>query len=409
MMESKPVGKTSLQDSSTNVRFAESPVNTAEMFRAEILFSENLSGQSVLSIGPSSGFIPLKSLLNGAIQVVVIDANPQTIEAARVSVQSAGFSPEFISGKWDEVYAGIGDFDTIICSLRPPTIDNPIAAIRHMMARARKRLVIEFDYPKRGDGIAHALALLAKRQPLVWLPKPAKPGRVLHRPFLFTPAAIRHFFSYHSTLFEPISVQWPNSEGRFVIEARRRRVRNLLVVAGPSSSGKSTFARKLIGDSTLRGNFGLSGGWQHIRGRDVAHLPAGAIENLIVELDLMAVERGGPMSFNDIPQFQILRAAENVKVVTMLPVHPPDAVQMSTKEINRLIKKCGDLGEELLAFYRHHGDCVPIRQLYAAWFDWATQRGAREMRLVVNDFADFVMLPVGEFDHAFERALNRNS
>jgi hypothetical protein len=379
------------------------------MFRAEILLSESLSGQSVLSIGPSSGLIPLKALQNGAIQVVVIDANPQTIEAARVSVQSAGFSPEFINGKWDEVYAGIGDFDTIVCSLRPPAIDNPIAAIRHLMARARKRLIIEFDYPKRGDGIAHALALFARRQPLVWLPKPAKPGRVLHRPFLFTPAAIRHFFSYHSTLFEPISIQWPNSEGRFVIEGRRRRVRNLLVVAGPSSSGKSTFARRLANSSTLRGEFSLSGGWQHIRGRDVAHLPAGNIENLIVELDLMAVERGGPMSFGDIPQFQILHAAENLKVITILPVHPPDAVRMSAKEINRLLEKCGDLGEALLAFYRRHGDGVLIRQLYAAWFEWAAQRSGREMQLVVNDFADFTTLPVGEFDHAFDQALNRNS
>jgi hypothetical protein len=401
-------GNKNLQDNSTAVPPAGSGPRAAEMLLAEVLLSEDLGGQSVLSIGSGSGFIPLKALRNGAIRVAVVDANRHTIGAARAAAQTAGFSPEFIDGKWDDVCAGIGEFDTIVCSLRPPAIRDPFAAIGHMMTRTRKRLIIEFDCPRRSDGVAYALALLAGNQPLVWLPKPAKPGRVLHRPFLFTAAAVRHLFAYHSTLFEPIRILWPNSAGRFVIEARRRRVRNLLVVAGPTSSGKSTFASRLAADSRLRDDFGLSGDWTHIRGRDVAHLPTGDIENLIVELDLMAVERGDIASFDDIPQFQILRAAENLQVLTMIPVHPPGNIRMSGKEIGRLNQKCGALGEALVGFYRRQGDGRRVRQLYAAWFDWARQRGAHEMRLIVNDFTDFVPLPVSEFDRAFDRALTRS-
>lgn len=380
-----------------------------EAFLAEVVFAESIAGQTVLTIGSGSGLILLCALEKGATKAAMVDANRLNIEVARAAGRLAGFSPEFNFGKWEDIFAGIGDFDNIVVSLRPPTVRDPITAIRQMMARARKRLIIEFDCPMWGDGLAYVLALLAKAQPLVWLPKPSKPGRVVHRPFLFTPAAIKHLFGYHSTLFEPIRISWPDGGGRFIVEAHRRRVRNLLVVAGPSSSGKSTFATRLADEPGLRKEFGLSGEWQHIRGRDVARLPAGDIENLIVELDLMAVERGDVGSFDDIPQFQILRAAENLKVLTMLPVHPPGNIRMSAKEISRLSEKCGALGEALAGFYRRQGDGELVRQLYAAWFDWAKQRGAGGMLLIVNDFADFLPLPIGEFDRAFDRALNRSS
>ena len=123
----------------------------------------------------------------------------------------------------------------------------------------------------------------------------------------------------------------------------------------------------------------------------------------------MAVGRDDPGSFNDIPQFQILHAAENLRIITMLPVHPLAEVRMKAKEISRLIRKCGKLSEVLVTFYRHQGDGMLVRQLYAAWFDWAAQRNPSEMQCIVNDFANFVPLPLAEFDGAFDRTLNRSS
>ena len=378
-----------------------------EAILVEALLAESVAGQSVLNIGSDRGRLPLLALEKGAAKVTMLNANRLNLDAARDAARSAGFSPDYIFGKWEAVCGGIGAYDVIVCSLTANAARDPVATIRQMMARTRKRLIIAADCYKWGDGIPYALALLNRVQPMIWLPKPEKPGRLPHRSFLFNPAAIRSLFTFQSTLFEPIRVLRRPRAGRFVVEARRRHVHNLVVIAGPSSAGKSTFIKSLTGDPNLRREFGLSGEWKFIRGRDVAHLPAGNIENMLVELDLMAVERGDLAGFDDIPQFQILRAAENLKVLTILPLHPKGQIRMSLKEIDRLGRRCGALGESLINFYTHQGDSTLVRHLYAAWFDWVTLGGAREMRIIVNDFVSFVSRPIEDFDRLFDGALAR--
>lgn len=373
----------------------------------EALLAESIEGQSVLCIGTRRGLVGLHAKANGAAQVTTVEANRYNIEDARELARASGLAQELIHGKPEDACTGDRAFDVVIGSLPATGARDPLLWISRMMSAARVRLVVEVDCPRWSDR-GSALALLNWMRPAVWLPRPAKPGRQLKRAFLFTPAAIFNHFKYYTGAFEPVETRHHRECGTLMVSARRRVIRNLLVVTGPSSSGKSTLAQRLLSDPACREDFGIEGDWKFIRGRNVVHLEPGPIENLIVELDLMAVERNDPGCFDEIPQFHILRAARNISVLTVLPVNEPGRMPMSPKEARRIVRKCGRLGAALSDYYAHRGDGRLLRELYQSWFDWLARRGSIDTRLVINNYEEYRHFPQEEFDRAFSDAVRRD-
>jgi hypothetical protein len=191
-----------------------------------------------------------------------------------------------------------------------------------------------------------------------------------------------------------------------VVEARRRSIRNLIAVAGPTSAGKSTFVRRLLADNTLREKLSLpAGNWIVVKGKDVASLPAGQLQNVLVEFDLLSVSRAEVQSCERNPSFHILQTAENALALTVIPPAGRLNEQMRDKEIKRLYRKaCVPMTRALLALYQGTGGQEPIRALYKTWIDYALRNGIRreQQRLVVNTFHDYVIEPLDKFDTVFD-------
>ncbi len=376
------------------------PLEPQETALLGALLAGGVEGQSVLYIGGDRGALGLHVQEGGAAETTIVAANRYAIEdIARLSA-ARGAPPDLVHGHWIRGATGDRQFDNIVCSLPDCVVADPLWWIKRMMAKAGKRLIVEVDTPRLAD-LGYILAPFLWWCPVVWLPKPPKPGRQLRRACLLTPSALRNLFQYHTSAFEPVSIARSPVPGRLIVEARRRVVRNLVVVTGPTSSGKSTFAKRLVSAPEFRARFGLTGEWQYARGRDVVNLEPGVIENLIVELDLMAIETDDIGNFGEIPQFHILGCAEQVRILTVLPTPPPGHLPMSPAEETRVVRKCGLLGDALVAYYRSQGDGRIIRDLYSSWFDWIAVKAPQQNKLVLNDYSEFNEVPLEAFDTYF--------
>lgn len=348
--------------------------------------------ETLLHVAGHGAALAMRAVEAGAGQVILQSANRAVCAAA-----TADNRCEVIESPFDGSQPRPLSAATVICSLGDCAASDPLLWIDRLMQVAQRRVIVSIETPAAQD-FGFVLTPLLSRLPLMWLPRPAKPGRLLRRAALLTPAAIRHAFKYRSSAFEPVKLTNSPIRGRIIAEARRRSIGELVVVAGPSSSGKSTFATRLATDEAFRRQFGLAGEWRYVRGRDVVDLEAGPIPKLIVELDLMAVETGDIGAFGAIPQFHILHCAASLRLFTLLPRPQADKPPMSPAEQARAAVKCGRLGEALAAFYRRQGGGGAIRALYESWFDWSGRLAPRETRLVLNDYSAFREITRAELD-----------
>jgi hypothetical protein len=361
----------------------------------QAVLAGGVDGQSILLLCAPQSALPRHLASSAAKAVHVLVRNPYEMPAQASSDAADHRAPQFILGKWEDGIAG--HFDQIVCLFSQLAMPDPIGCLRRLMRSAGSRIVVELAAPRFAD-TGLALGVLARLRPLLWLVPPLSPGRQIRRGILFTSPALRNFFRYQSAAFEPVEIFPAAPAGHLIGDARRRRIRNLVVVSGPSSAGKSMLARRLMEDASYRESFGFHGAWEFSRGRDLVNLRTGAVENLFAELDLLAIEREAPGSYDAIPQFDVFTCAENITVLTVLPENPPGVDPMSPKEKARIIRKCGRLGTAITRYYAERADRAIIRHLYTAWFDWVRRWNPKEMRLVVNDFREFHAVDFAEFD-----------
>jgi hypothetical protein len=366
------------------------PLRQEDAELLEKLQEVDIAGRSVLIVTGSSTDIAFHAARCGAHPVTVIvtgrQVEPQEVDMAQsngVVLRSARSTPDPI-GEERKVY------DDAICNFTDAYRTDALGMLLHIAPKIRDRLITALNSPTPSE-MGFAGRFFLRHLPLTWLPKPKKPGRKLRRSFLVSPQALRNLLHYHTALYEPPAISRSEDRSRIISVSRRRKVKNLVVVAGPSSSGKSTLAMHLLKDGALRENYGLASGgeWKFVRGRNVVNLEAGAMENLVVELDIMAIEDGDLGSYDDIPQFEIFRCAESIRVLTVVPVPSPAFIPMSDEESKRAIRKCGALGAALVDFYARRGSGEMIKALYASWLQWLHFQRPDSVAFVLNDYSDF--------------------
>jgi hypothetical protein len=365
-----------------------------------------MHGETMLVIGSYAGPLCSEALNRGASSATGIDANRERIRQAVECTRTMEKPPEYIYGSWEDGCFNDRRFDHVVCDETLEAMNEPIGALQRMMKCARQRVILQLNHLTLNhfhSRIFDSLFLLGRRQPKITLIPPQTAGRTIVQKFVFTPAAMRILFNAHSTAYEPIKIL--SSRNTFIVEAKRRRIENLVVVAGPTSSGKSVLTRRLAADDSMRSQLGLHGQWKIVRGRDVAMLPSGDLGNILLEIDLMIVGKGDLGAFDSIPLFEILKTSSNLRIITIVPWPRRGRLHMKTKEVNRLQRKCGQLGISLVDFYRGNDDGRLVRELYRNWFEWVGRQGARAHALAVNDLSEFRWEPLHRFEELFDSAL----
>jgi len=374
---------------------------------SNLLFSKDVRGESILVIGSYAGPLCLEALSRGASSATGIDANRELIKQAIERSCTIRKPPEYIFGSWEDGCLDGRRFDHVVCNETLESMSEPIGALRRMMKCARQRVVLQLNYLS----LRHLhfrlfdWLFLLSQGPNITLLSPKRPGRSVVQKFIFTPTAMRILFNVHSTAYEPIKISTSVRRNGFLVEARRRRINNLVVVAGPTSSGKSFLTRRLATDDSMRRQLGLQGRWKIVRGRDVAVLPAGDLENILLEIDLMATGISNIGAFDNVPLFEILKASSNLKVITIVPWHRRGELHMNSKEVKRLQTKSGDLGASLVRFYEGQDDGRLIRELYRSWLEWVGRLGVQDHSIAVNDYLEYRWELPNRFEELFDTAV----
>jgi SAM-dependent methyltransferase len=285
-----------------------------------ILFTEELRGQTLLDIGSSLGHFCLEALKHGAVAATGLETSPERIRHARQIAAAIDAKADYIQADFEQWDAPAKSFDTVLCLNVLHHLYDPVAAIRKMMAIARRRIYLEVAPVTLAEvrKVANPLAMWgASSAPIMLLGDASSSTRAADRTFTFTRKALSVIINGHSKAFEPISFFPSSFKGRVIVEAKRRQIGHLVVVAGVTGVGKSTFIERVRQSPELRERLGIAGAFEVAQANEIDRLRPGAHPTLIYHYDLLRPFDRPLQSHGRDPAFHLLASADRVTLVTL--------------------------------------------------------------------------------------------
>jgi 2-polyprenyl-3-methyl-5-hydroxy-6-metoxy-1,4-benzoquinol methylase len=281
---------------------------------------EDLSGQSVLDIGSRHGELCLDALRRGAASATGLDASSARVRTARRRAGHLGLPAKYLEADF-EAWDPPGTYDVVLCRSLLDRFYDPIGALRKIMAIARRRILLEvgtfqWGHLRRWRNWPALLCLPVA--PVALLDRPRRSHSAASRVFTFSRQALSIIFNEHTKAFEALQFHSMPWSGRLLVEARRRSIRHLVVVAGPSSVGKSTVLQRLEHSEPLRHKFGIDGSPPlFLDASDVDSLPAGPLDTVVYHYDLLRPFRRSVRTHARDPAFHLLSSADRVTLITL--------------------------------------------------------------------------------------------
>lgn len=212
---------------------------------AKKIFPDDLSGKSVLHIGCKLGYFCFEAAKRGANRVVGVDIDPDSIRKARLLAESLDVDVSF--ELFDvEVHPIDATFDYVLCLNVLHHWKNPIATLDKLISITRERLVLEVAMLDRDNRRKAKVSRIANfflsRYPIIFVSKNGTPGK---QKFFITSAAIENLLFHQRRMFAHIDTFPSERKYRYISVAHRRTIDEVIVVNGPSASGKSLLIKKL--------------------------------------------------------------------------------------------------------------------------------------------------------------------
>lgn len=286
----------------------------------ELLFGSDLTGLSLLDIGSSLGHFCLEALKHGASAATGLETSPERIRHAREIAELMELPAQYIAADFEQWTAAPKSFDVVLCLNVLHHLYDPVAAIRKIMSMTRDRFYLEVAPVKRREvfKVANLASLWgAPNAPIILLGDTSNSTRAADRTFTFTKKAMSVIINGHSKAFEPIRFHTSSFKGRWTVEARRRRIGHLVVVAGVTSVGKSSLIERLGGSPELRAQLGIDGDYSVASANDIDALKAGRHDTLVYHYDILRPFDRPLHSHGRDPAFHLLSSAERVTLVTL--------------------------------------------------------------------------------------------
>ena len=285
-----------------------------------LLFGSSLKGLTLLDIGSSLGHFCLEALKHGATGATGLETSPERIRHAREIARLMDLPAEYIEADFEEWVPQPKSYDVVLCLNVLHHLYEPIGAIRKIMAMTRDRFYLEVAPVKAREvmKVANIFSLWgATGAPLVLLGDTSNSTRAADRTFTFTKKAMSVIINGHSKAFEPVRFHPSSFKGRWIVEARRRQIDHLVVVAGVTGVGKSTFIERLKASKELRERFGIGDNFSVASANDVDSLAPGRHETLIYHYDILRPFDRPLHAHPRDPAFHLLSSAKRVTSITL--------------------------------------------------------------------------------------------
>lgn len=367
-------------------------------YMLKTVFGEDFAGKSFFDVGSYLGQFCIEALQRGAIRSCGIETDVSHVRRAQKIADLLSLSPEYIHGNFERWDPKNESFDVVTCLNVLHHLYDPINAIRKIMQMARSRIVLEVARPTWREVMrdrVNPLRLFDFGSPAILLGAPNKRGllgkpnkrsNMAGRTYMFTPRALEIIFNVHTNLFEPILVKSSPFKGRLIVVAQKKSIGHLVVVAGPTSSGKSTLCAKLREDASLRQQFGMnSGKWDLVGSSKVAKMLPGRRDQLILHYDFLRPSRTGMHSFDRDPSLDLLKVAEKVTILTVATPRLQLAEQLRKGEIERKGRKPRERDFDLLKLY---SGPQFLNDWYDSWSSFSSSFSTAT-RIVVENRGEF--------------------
>lgn len=303
------------------------------------VFESDLRGKTVLDIGSYLGAFCLEALSRGASRAVGWEINPDRVRQARTIAQIKGLRPEYCE-RDIELESIDGSFDIVLCLNVLHHLRNPLSVLDKLIDATGERLVLEVRAMDRLDarqlGISGATRVFLGRQPVVVVGHGVTTprGKGGSHTFLFSQQGLTRILGSHRRVFAPlgsVEVFETGFKNRFGVIAEKRRVRHLVLIAGPSSAGKTTLIQQLRrGDQdALRAELGIED-WSSygvLMANQLDQLDrkvkAHGSDHLILHYDILRPWQRSAVTYEHDEALDLLDSADRISILTLV-VDPED-------------------------------------------------------------------------------------
>ena len=361
----------------------------------------DLRGRSLRDLGCGTGGRCLEAARRGAQRVVGLDLEPLGLGAARAEAERRGLAVEFRLA--DAEHAALdGPFDHVLCLGVLEWARDPLALLNRLVDQTAERLVVEVADPAVPKGSERWPSLrraLLARMPVATVGRSGCSHKWQENPrFAFSYAALENLLFFQRGVFARFG-RLPAPPGRLRVAAERRRIDDLVVVAGPTGSGKSTLIETIQrgGAPSLCARLGLGDGsrWPMLSAFDIVEPQEPHLERTLFHYDtLRPFLRSAHVHARE-RALELLSCARRARVLT---VWTPQPVLLARFEQQGKARK----GRRRRAIHALFSDRERVLEHYREWFAFCAARGLEV--LVVAPLEGMRCLTVEEWEREQARA-----
>ncbi len=371
----------------------------------EKIFAENLTGKSVLDIGCCNGYFCLQALARGARRAVGWEISPDRVRHARTIADMLGSPAEYVARNIEEATPEDGKeiFDVVICLNVLQYVKDPIATLDKLIGLTRERLILELASLGRRDrlnlGLSRWQSWFLARFPVM-----AVAGRHSDRKFFFTRSGITNLLQFQRNHFAEVRIVDSGFRDRFIVIAKRRRIKHLVIVAGPTSAGMTTLIQAMTGGRVpeLGRALGIESfkNWRIADAKALSEIASPELDGLILNYDFLLEYMQGTRSYAGDKVFHLLETAQKISFVTLWT--PPErlARQLAEDEARKSWPK--KTQRRLLEIYRQPSE---ILKFYDRWLKFCatTTAGKIDTHLLVEFERNLKIYSPAEWENMIQK------
>jgi len=360
---------------------------------ARAFLPKDMKGKSIFDLGCMYGFFCFEAEEAGAERILGVDIEAVNVETCRILADIRGSKAEF--RQMDiEIDPMPGQFDYVLCLNVLHHMRNPLGALEKLIAATRECLVLEVASLGRGDRRKLSMpvwsAAMLRNFPVIYVSNAAGKKKGSNELFYFTQAAIKNLLGQHRRIFSSIDIlPSGHKNGRFIVIARKRQVDRMVVVAGPTSAGKSTLISNLeqgkVPAIAKAAGIENPADWASAGLTSLQDYDQSGKRNLILHYDITRRQFGNPIARSQYDLHDLIGLANQVTFLTIEA--PRDRLRKQHEEAMRRpderAHRAGTAKHEKISEMYKRADVVD--SLYDQWYATTARYTAIHLTVASSD------------------------